>query len=220
MKFLIGLITALFLATIPQTAFADSVHFETKINRHYVNFVIDEDGQFTSEGTDGRNSSSLTINVKENTTKEVISYLKKNIMSEDRTNNIQDKTLRDLTRSNYAYLLTICEDSSCESYFSDEHPLLTIEEIENGGLYTPIETALEETITSAATTVFGIMKFAMYVIIGIPILIAFIIFFIKIKKAMNPNNQNAANNRYIKENNSSQKRNKKFHRNNDDPFSL
>ena len=214
MKFLIGLITALFLVAIPQTAFADSVKFETRMDTRYINFVIDEDGTFTSEGKDGMKTSTLTINIEEDTTKEVINYLKTKIIPEDKINYIQNETLNDLTYSKEAYILTICEDSSCESYYSDEHLMLTAEEIENGGLYTPIERALEETITNVATTAFGIIKFAMYAIIGIPMIIVFIVILLKIKRYTNLDNQN------IKENNRFQKKNKKSFRNNDDPFSL
>ena len=73
---------------------------------------------------------------------------------------------------------------------------------------------LEETITNVATTAFGIIKFAMYAIIGIPMIIVFIVILLKIKRYTNLDNQN------IKENNRFQKKNKKSFRNNDDPFSL
>lgn len=120
------------LLFIPQTVFANSLHFETQEGDKYTVIDIEEDGDFSFRSKINAMSSSINSTLKKKEIKELVDIFEKDIIKDDELPYKGKVYLNTLTDSQNAYILSYCSDTECKTYFSDSHIMYTFDELENG----------------------------------------------------------------------------------------
>lgn len=170
-KKIFGFFLIFVLLLIPQTVFADTVYFETIINARSLEIDVESDGSFEMKATDGPSNTSFNLKIKKDTAEKLIDFFKDNKKEEDAYHYTGYTKLNTLTKSNEAYVLSICENSNCKTYFSDEEPLFTIQELENSEIFSILEAELESFLEKVIFIVIGVVLFIMIIFIVIIIIV-------------------------------------------------
>jgi len=169
------------LLMLPQTVFADSLYFETRIEEHTLKLNIN-DGDLDMKASDGIYNSSYSLNFGEDSVQPIFDFFDKNLKPEDEVDYIKYPNLEKLTDSPESYVLNICNDKNCKTYFSAEKPLFTIEELENSEIFNVLETEIETFLEK----VISIIAIIMIIVLVSPIFI-FVIVIAKLSQRKNKN---------------------------------